>query len=125
MQKPLYTSTPNKIELDLVGYVVKGASIVKKYNNSIACVMMNEFAITEPVESTDELYNIIKSLINDNGTGSKEILGAYLAIYASYSNEDVYNSAKIFVENIFLDKGEKETHKELREFVESFYYEMI
>ena len=125
MQKSLYTSTPDKIELNLVGYVVKGASIVKKQNNSIACVMMNEFAITEPVESTYELYNIIKSLINDNGMGCKEIFGAYLAIYASYSNEDVYNSAKIFVENIFLDKGEKETHKELRDFVESFYYEMI
>lgn len=125
MMKSLFSNVKESITLNLKGYIVRGVAVINTWGGPTSTIQMNEIVIDEALETKEELYDAIRSLMNDAGFGCREILGAFVAIYAAYSNEDVYNSSKVFVETTFLDKTDTKTPKVWRGHAENVYYECL
>lgn len=123
MMNTLYDNVKKTLTLNFCGYVVKGAAVLQNWDDSIGAIKMNEFVIDEPVESKEELYDVIRSLMNDNGFGCRSILGAHVNIYAAYSNDEVYNGSYVFIESLFLDKDNYVVPEKYRKLAEDTYYD--
>ena len=71
----------------------------------IGFIRMKPFDIdASNVSNEDELNEIIKSKINDNGFGYQTIMGAFIVLHANYSNEDIHTETKIHVKDYYLNK---------------------
>lgn len=68
------------------------------------------------------MNEIIKSLINDNGFGCQNIMGAYIVLYANYSNKDVYCGTKIYLKNYYLNKDVIETPEKYIKIAEDTWF---
>jgi hypothetical protein len=71
-------------------------------DNGVGSIKMNDFMFSaEGIESEDQFMEIIASLLNDNGFGSKEIRGAYIEIFAIYRGPGKTQS---FIKSDFIAK---------------------
>ena len=77
------------------------------------------------ISNEDELNEIIKSLINDNGFGCKSIMGAFIVLYANYSNEDIYTGTKIYVKDYYLNKDAIETPQKYIDLAKEMWDEVV
>ena len=71
----------------------------------IGFIRMKPFDIdASNVSNENELNEIIKSKINDNGFGCQTIIGAFIVLHANYSNEDIHAETKIHINDYYLNK---------------------
>ena len=122
----LIENIKDKIELRFMGYHVEGEAVLQHWGGETGFIQMKPFDIdADDISNEDELNEIIKSLINDNGVGCQSIMGAFIVLYANYSNEDVYAGTKIHVKDYFLNKDAIETPQKYIDLVEETWYEVI
>lgn len=122
----LIDNIKDKIELHFVGYQVEGEAVLEHWGGETGFIQMKPFNIdADDISSEDELNEIIKSLINDNGFGCQRIMGAFIVLYAVYSNQDVYTGTKIYVKNYYLNKDVIETPQKYIDMAEEMWYEAI
>ena len=94
-----------KIELRFKNYHVEGEAVMHHWCGEIGFIRMKLFDIdASNVSNEDELNEIIKSKINDNGFGCQTIMGAFVVLHANYSNEDIHTETKIYVKDYYLNK---------------------
>ena len=94
-----------KIELRFKNYHVEGEAVMHHWCGEIGFIRMKPFDIdASNVSNEDELNEIIKSKINDNGFGCQTIMGAFIVLHANYSNEDIHTETKIHVKDYYLNK---------------------
>jgi hypothetical protein len=133
MSRPLLLeNVAEKIELNFVGYHVEGVAVMNKWGGGIGCIKMNPFDIDATalgetdLSDEEELNEIIKSLINDGGFGCQSIMGAYIVLYAYYSNKDVCTSGiKIHLKNYYLNKDTIKTPQRCIDLAEDTWYEVM
>lgn len=122
----LIDNIKDKIELRFVGYQVEGEAVLEHWGGETGFIQMKPFNIdADDISSEDELNEIIKSLINDNGFGCQRIMGAFIVLYTVYSNQDVYTGTKIYVKNYYLNKDVIETPQKYIDMAEEMWYEAI
>jgi hypothetical protein len=122
----LIENVKEKIELRFMGYHVEGGAVLQHWDGEIGFIRMKPFDIdADDISNEDELNEIIKSLINDNGFGCQSIMGAFIVLYANYSNEDVYTGTKIHVKDYYLNKDVIETPQKYIDLAEDAWYEAI
>lgn len=98
-----------EITLSLVKYKVRGAAILNKWDGGTSAIIMRPFEFSaEWIESEDDFFKIIKSLLNDNGFGCQNIKGAYVEIYGVYgtgnNEQNVDAESEIYIKETFVDK---------------------
>lgn len=98
-----------EITFSLVKYKVRGAAILNKWDGSTSVIIMKPFEFSaEGIESEDNFFEIIKSLLNDNGFGCRDIKGAYVEIYGVYGTKNnehnVDAESEIYIKETFVDK---------------------
>lgn len=122
----LVENIKDKIELSFVGYHVEGEAVLQHWGGDTGFIQMKPFNIdADDISSEDELNEIIKSLINDNGFGCERIMGAFIVLYAVYSNQDVYTGTKIHVKDYYLNKDVIETPQKYIDLAEEMWYEAM
>lgn len=114
MSNLLIANMPEKMELSLTGYYITGTAVIMLWGGGTSAIKMESFEIDSAnIESEEEFDEIIKSLLNDNGFGCERILGAYVRVYAKYTNNNT--SAKVFACDKYIEKLEGTFTGELRE----------
>lgn len=98
-----------EITFSLTRYKIRGAAVLNNWNEHTGAIIMKPFEFSaEGIDSEDAFIKIIKSLLNDNGFGCRDIKGAYVEIYGVYEvkeNEHYINAeSKIYIKEIFVDK---------------------
>lgn len=122
----LIENIKDKIELRFMGYHIEGEAVLQHWGGEIGFIQMKPFDIdASDISNEDELNEIIKSLINDNDFGCQSIMGAFIILYANYSNEDVFNGTKIHVKEFYLNKDAIETPQKYIDLAEEMWYEVI
>lgn len=123
--KLLIENVKDKIELRFMGYHVEGGAVLQLWGGETSFIQMKPFDIdASNISNEDELNEIIKSLINDNGFGCQSIMGAFICLYANYSNEDVYTGTKIHIKDYYLNK-DIETPQKYIDLAEEKWYEVM
>lgn len=98
-----------EITLSLTRYKIRGAAVLNSWDESTGAIIMKPFEFSaEGIKSEDAFIEIIKSLLNDNGFGCRDIKGAYVEIYGIYetkNNEHNVNAeSEIYIKETFVDK---------------------
>ena len=94
-----------KSELRFKNYHVEGKVVIHHWLGEIGFIRMKPFDIdASNVSNEDELNEIVKSKINDNGFGCQTIMGAFIILHANYSNEYIHTETKIHVKDYYLNK---------------------
>ena len=94
-----------KIELRFKNYHIEDKGVMHHWWGEIGFIRMKPFDIdASNVSNEDELNEIIKSKINDNGFGCQTIIGAFIVLHANYSNEDIHAETKIHIKDYYLNK---------------------
>ena len=107
MNKFMLPGVDAKIELLFYNYLVSGEAVIQHWDDSIGIIRMKNFNINpDDLKSSDEFEEVIKSLLNDNGFGCKDIIGAYVNIFASYINVGNAGTYDMWVKDMFIEKLE-------------------
>ena len=112
---------PSNLTLNFDHYSVKGTALIETWSGTRSCVKMKSFKVpADGLQSENEVTDIIVSLLNDNEFGCKEIIGAFVEIWAVYTGFNT--ETKTFVKDEFVNKpGKKMTEKE-KKFIEECFY---
>ena len=116
MNKFMLTGVDAKIEMLFYNYLVSGVAVIRCWDDSIGTIQMKNFNINpDDLKSDDELEEVIKSLLNDNGFGCKDIIGAYIDIFASYINVGTAGTYDIWVKDMYIEKLEGQFTDEMKQ----------
>ena len=84
-------------------YKIEGIAIIKNWEKSISAIKMDDFYIdADQIKNENEFKESIKAYLNDGGFGCEFIKGAYIKIFGIY--EYNFDTAKIFINDMFIDK---------------------
>jgi hypothetical protein len=121
----LIENIKDKIEMHFTGYHVEGEAVLQHWGGETGFIKMKPFDIdASNISNEDELNEIIKSLINDNGFGCQRIMEAFIVLYPKYSNEDKLASTKIHVKEYYLNKDVIETPQKYIDLAEEMWFEL-
>jgi hypothetical protein len=122
----LIENIKDKIELRFTGYHVEGEAVLQHWSGGTGFIQMKPFDVdASNISNEDELNEIIKSLINDNGFGCQRIMGAFIVLFAKYSNEDELAGTKIHVKDYYLNKDVIKTPQKYIDMAEEMWYEVM
>lgn len=122
MNKFMLPGVNAKIELQFYNYLVSGVAVIQCWDDFIGTIQMKNFNINpDDLKSSDEFEEIIKSLLNDNGFGCKEIIGAYVNIFASYINVGNTGKYDMWVKDMFIEKLEGQFTPEMKRIAAESY----
>lgn len=132
MGRPLLLeNVAEKIELNFIGYHVEGIAVLQHWGGETGFIRMNPFNFDATnlgetdLSDEEELNEIIKSLINDNGFGCEKIFGAWIVLYANYSNDEVYSGTRIHLKDFYLDKDVNKTPEKYIQMAEEVWWETM
>jgi hypothetical protein len=107
MNKFMLPGVDAKVELLFSGYEVTGFAAIRCWDDSDGIIKMKPFFVdSENIHNEYEFEDKLKSLLNDNGFGCKDIIGAYVNIFASYCLPGGVNTFEIWTEDRYVEKLE-------------------
>ena len=112
------------IQLKFSHYTISGACVLTDWYDGNGSIKMKDFIIKkDEVASEEELINKIKGNLNDNGFGSKNIIGAYVNIFASYSCDcNLFGTYDMYVKDIYVEKIDGKFDEDLKDYAYETYY---
>lgn len=114
-----------KVELLFSGYEVTGFAAIRCWDDSVGIIKMNPFFVDpEDIQNEYEFEDKLKSLLNDNGFGCKDIIGAYVNIFASYCLPGGVNTFEIWTEDRYVEKLEGQFTDSLKNAVNESYHDL-
>ena len=107
MNKFMLPNVDAKVELLFSGYEVTGFAAIRCWDDSDGIIEMKPFFVDPAdIKNEYEFEDKLKSLLNDNGFGCKDIIGAYVDIFASYCLPGCNNTFEIWTEDRYVEKLE-------------------
>jgi hypothetical protein len=98
-----------EITFSLARYKIRGAAVMSEWSDRTGAIIMKPFEFSaEGIDSEDAFIEIIKSFLNDNGFGCRDIKGAYVEIYGVYEAKEnehyIHAESEIYIKEMFVDK---------------------